>query len=238
MIHRYHFFSFHPPNRMISSIPFFVLLGVNLYPLYSDIQIYRRLSTIRSYFTAGSRRAARRPYRACLAALLDPAVLFLFARSHLQMEFFQLFFVDGRGRVHEQVNGGLRLGEGDDFANILLVGQQHDQAVDAQGNAAVWGRAVLEGFEHVTELLPDLLIAHVHKREDFALEFGDVDTHAATANFVAVADNVILLRANIQRVSIEPLDMGLVHAGEGVVFGFVPLLLLVEMQQRKVDDPA
>src|SRR5579875_3904430 len=106
--------------------------------------------------------------RKCQSALWHFLVLksylLLFHWSDLQMQFFQLLLIDGGWRIHEQVDGALRLGESNHFANALLVGQQHNKTIDAKSNAAVGRRAVLEGFEHVAELLLDLLIIHVHER--------------------------------------------------------------------------
>src|SRR5579883_1414906 len=138
--------------------------------------------------------------------------LFFFAPD-LQMKLTQLFLIDRGGCVHEEVEGALGFGEGDDLTNALLIGAEHDQAIEAQGDSAVRGCAVFKSFEHMPELLFDLLIAQVHQREDLMLESGDVDAYAPSADFVAIADNIVLFGADIKRIAVQAVDMRLIHAG-------------------------
>ena len=62
------------------------------------------------------------------------------------MQFLQLLWFHFRRRIRHHIASGLVLGEGDHFADVRFVRQQHDQAVDAGGHAAVRRRAVLERF--------------------------------------------------------------------------------------------
>ena len=62
------------------------------------------------------------------------------------------FSVTGLGAFDHEVPAGRGLGEGDDLADAGGLGKERDQPVDAQGNAAVRGCAILEGFEQVTKL--------------------------------------------------------------------------------------
>ena len=67
------------------------------------------------------------------------------------MQFPQLFSVDRRGRARHQIDGVGRLREGDDFANGGFAGQQRDDPVEPERDAAVRGRAVLERLQEEPE---------------------------------------------------------------------------------------
>lgn len=88
--------------------------------------------------------------------------LFLFV-PQTQVQLLKLTLVYGGRRVHQQVLRVLVLGEGDHLADAALVSQEHDQAINAEGDTTVRGRAVLERFEHVAKLLSNLLIAEFHQ---------------------------------------------------------------------------
>ena len=49
---------------------------------------------------------------------------------------------------------------------VSAVRQQHHQPVDAERDAAVGRRAILERFEHVPELLRNLLVVEAEQLED------------------------------------------------------------------------
>ena len=58
---------------------------------------------------------------------------------------------EGASSIRSEPDGGL--GEGHDLADVGLVGEQRDPAVDAEGDAAVRRCAVLEGLEDAAELV-------------------------------------------------------------------------------------
>src|SRR6185295_5491549 len=64
----------------------------------------------------------------------------------------QLLLVDRARRVREQVLRTLRLRERDDVAQRFGAGHQHDEAVEADRDAAVRRRAVLQRVEQEAEL--------------------------------------------------------------------------------------
>ena len=74
--------------------------------------------------------------------------------------------IGGRG-AHHQVLALLVEREGDDFADIGLVGQQHDDAVDAGRRAAMRRGAEAEGVEHAAEAGLDFLGAVAGDLEGF-----------------------------------------------------------------------
>src|SRR5205823_3817700 len=72
-------------------------------------------------------------------------------RHEADMQLPQGQFRDGGGGVGHEVAGLGGLGEGDYFADAVLAGEEHDDAVYAGGDAAVGRSAVLEGGEEVAE---------------------------------------------------------------------------------------
>jgi hypothetical protein len=64
----------------------------------------------------------------------------------------QLLLVHRRRRLGQQALGALGLGEGDHVADRLGAGHQRDDAVQAEGQAAVRRRAVLQRVEQEAEL--------------------------------------------------------------------------------------
>ncbi len=67
---------------------------------------------------------------------------------------------DGSGGVDHEVDGLGGLGEGDDFAEAGGAGEDHDDAVEAQGDAAVGWGAVFEGVQEKTEALVRFFLRH------------------------------------------------------------------------------
>ena len=68
------------------------------------------------------------------------------------MHVVELLLLHGRGRVHQQIARLGVHGEGDDFADIDGIRNEHDHAVDAGRHARVGRRAVLEGVIERGEL--------------------------------------------------------------------------------------
>ena len=107
------------------------------------------------------------------------------------MEFAELLVADGGGRVDHEVDGLGGLGEGDDFAEAGGAGEDHDDAVEAEGDAAVWRRAVLERVEEEAEARLGFFVGHAEGAEDFRLHVLAVDTDGAGAELGAVEDDVV-----------------------------------------------
>src|SRR3989442_9706977 len=101
--------------------------------------------------------AARASSRASAESWNTPAfaaslIQSAFMRSALRLaqanvQLAQLLLVHRRRSMREQVLRALRLGEGDDVADGLGAGHHGDDAVEAEGDAAVRRRAVLERLQ-------------------------------------------------------------------------------------------
>ena len=99
--------------------------------------------------------------------------------GQLDVDVAQLLVVHGGRRVHHQVHGFLRLGEGDDVADAVTAGQQHDEAVGADGEAAVRRRAVFQRADQVAEAALDFGFGQAEELEHPVLEGRVVDPDAA-----------------------------------------------------------
>jgi hypothetical protein len=155
----------------------------------------------------------------------------------VQVNVAQLLLGDGRGGVHEQVAAILRHGEGDDFADVRFVGQEHDDAVDAGGDSAVGRRAVAEGVDHPGEFGVDDAPWVPGEGEGLVHDLGDVVPDRAGGDFVAVADEVVLVGEDRERVLLfERFEPALRH-GKRVVRELDLLGLLVHFVHRVIDDP-
>src|SRR5437762_2735749 len=135
------------------------------------------------------------------------------------MEVVELALGDGGGRIKHQIPEALILREGDHLADVLFVRVEHDQAVDAGGDAAMGWRAVLEGAQETAELRLQLLLLHVEQAEDALLQLAPGDADAAAAEFKTVRDKIVLLRPDLARVAVHQRDVLLEWHHEGVVDG-------------------
>ena len=131
----------------------------------------------------------------------------------------------------------MRHGEGDHFADARFVGQQHDDPVDSRGDSAVRRRAVAEGVDHPGEFGVDDFLAVSGEGERLVHRLGAVITDRARGDFVAVADEVVLIGENRQRVLLfERLQPALRHR-KRIVRKLDGLGLLVHLVHRVIDDP-
>jgi integrase len=76
---------------------------------------------------------------------------------HANVQLLQLLLAHRRRRFGHQVDRLRRLREGNYFAQVSRARQQHHDAIQAQRNAAMRRRAVLERVEEESEALPALL---------------------------------------------------------------------------------
>ena len=138
---------------------------------------------------------------------------------------------DGGGGVDHEVDGAGGFGKGDDLAEAGGAGEDHDDAIEAEGDAAVGWGAVLEGVEEEAEALLRFLVRHAERAEDFGLDVFAVDTDGAGAEFGAVEDDVVGERADGALVVDEATggDVVLVGRGEGMVRGLPGLGFLVPL---------
>src|SRR6267378_675198 len=117
------------------------------------------------------------------ASLIHSAFMFsILRRAQADMQLAQLLLVDRRRSVREQVLRTLGLGKGDHVADGFRAGHHRDDAVQAEGDAAVRRRAVLERFQQEAEFLLRLFGADRKRAEHFRLDLLAVDAHRAPAD--------------------------------------------------------
>ena len=139
-----------------------------------------------------------------------PAGRLRVAQADVQLA--QLLLVDRARRVGEQVLGALRLRERDHVAQRLGPGHQHDEAVEADGDAAVRRRAVLQRVEQEAELGAAPPLVDLQRPEHLALHVGAVDPHRAAAELDAVQHDVVGLGDAAPRVGLEPVLVAVLRA--------------------------
>src|SRR5690349_17036145 len=91
-------------------------------------------------------------------------------------ELAKLAVGDRRWGVAHQVGAARGLGERDHIANRRLAGQEHHQAVQAEGDAAVGRGAVLQRVEQETEAAARFVVAETERREDLRLYVAAMNT--------------------------------------------------------------
>ena len=148
-----------------------------------------------------------------------------------------MFGFDGAGGFGHEVGAGLGFGERDDVADGLAVEHEHDEAVDAQGDAAVGRGAEAEGIEEEGEFFLGVFGRDAQEAEDFRLYILLVDTDGAAAEFDAVEDDVVGLGVDLGGIGIEQGNIFIPRGGEGMVLGDVALGGGIVIERGEIDDP-
>src|SRR5258708_1423542 len=97
--------------------------------------------------------------------------------AQADVQLAQLLLVHRRRRVREQVLRALGFWKGDDVADRFGAGHHRDDAVEAERDAAVRRRAVLERVQQEAEFLLRLFGADRQRAEHLRLHLLAVDAH-------------------------------------------------------------
>src|SRR3990172_3695071 len=159
------------------------------------------------------------------------------AEIRFEAEFLELHGIHRRrGTCHEALNP-LRLREGDHLADRVGPRQQHDEAVEPEGDPPMGRGAEFEGLQEEPEPLPRLLRAEPKGIEHLLLSLPVVVSDAAATQLVAIDHEVVRLGPHRLGGALEQGEI-LVHGGgEGVVERYEPLFLLAVLQEGKIGDP-
>src|SRR5262245_42007472 len=146
-----------------------------------------------------------------------PSSRLSFRIPQTDVQLAQLLLGRRRRRAGEQVLPALRLGESDNIPDGVDAGHQRHEAVEAERDAAVRRRSVLERVEEEAELGALLLARDLHRAEHLLLHFVAVDAHRAAADLPAVQHHVVGLGVRLLRRALDVLLVPVLRAGERVV---------------------
>src|SRR5574341_1766500 len=99
-------------------------------------------------------------------------------------------------RIGQRTLRFLGLGERDDVTDGVRAGEQHEEPVEAKGDATVGRGPVLEGLEQKTEFRLRLVLADPQQIENFELDLAPVIPDTSPADFVAVQDHIVRLSSS------------------------------------------
>ena len=154
------------------------------------------------------------------------------------MKFAQLLDRNLGRSVHHQVLRLLVEWERDHFADVRLVRQQHHHAVHARGNAAVRRRTQLERIDHAAELVVDHAAVIAGDLKRLVHHFRLVVANRAGGELDAVADDVVLVGENIERIFVQQRIHAALRHRKRVVAEHGRTGLLVLLEHREIHDPA
>ena len=144
---------------------------------------------------------------------------------------------NARRRARQRVGATRHLREGDDLANVRLAREQSDEAIEPEGEATVWRSAHLQCLEQEAELLTSLVLGQTESAKDALLDVLAMDSDRSRTELPAVPDEVVCLTERRARIALDQLFVPGRDPGERVMAERPAPGLLVELEEREVDDP-
>ena len=128
--------------------------------------------------------------------------------------------------------------KGDDVADAIFAGDEHDEAVEAKGNAPVRRRAEFEGLQDVAKEELLFLLIDAKNAEHLGLKIGLMNSKATAADLDAVEHDIVGHSTDFPVFSrIEESSVIRAGTGEGVVDGIPFLFLFIPGKEREINDP-
>src|SRR5712692_5617959 len=153
------------------------------------------------------------------------------------MQLAQLLFADRGRRAGQQVLAALRLGESDDVPDRFGARHQGHHAVEAEGDAAVRRRAVLQRIEQEAELRALVLGRDFQGAKHLLLHLLAMDAHRAAADLPAVEHRVVGLGVGPLWRALDVVLVTVLRAGERMMARLPLPGLGVELEHREIDYP-
>ena len=153
------------------------------------------------------------------------------------VQFVELFGVDGGGGGQHSVAAGVVLRERDKVADAVAVAQNGAKTVETEGDTTVRRGTEFEGVDQESELALGLLFGEIQGFEHALLQFRTVDTDGAATDFGTVDNQVVGIGQHLAGTSLEPVLMLGFRCGKRVVHSVIALGFLVPLQQREIDHP-
>ncbi len=171
-------------------------------------------------------------------ALLDDGRMSLLAGDlQPQAQLTKLLQTHLRRGITHQINGLVRLGKGDDIADRVRLGENHDDTVEPEGNPPVWRRSKAEGLDEKAELSLRFIGTYAEHVENLALHVPTMDTNAAAGYLAAIQNQVVGLRLDALRTALEQMQVLILGRRKGMMHRYIALLLLAVLEERKVCNP-
>src|SRR5260370_510927 len=154
-------------------------------------------------------------------------------------ELVELVFVNIGWGLGHQILGGGGFRKGDDFADGPFAGEEHDYAVDTEGDAAVRRSAIGQGIEEEAETVPELLLGKTERSEKALLYILAVDTTPDRAELVFIKHDVIAFGANLAapRLVLQFVQVFFNNTGEGMLGTDPGFVGLTPLEERKAGEP-
>ena len=162
-----------------------------------------------------------------------------FLSAGLDVELPELLEVDFCRAGGHEVNATVVFREGNDFADAILAGYEHDQPVKAECHATMRRGTKAEGVKQVAEFLSRLVLVNAKGGKHLGLQFTFVDSYRPTTDFVTIEYNVIGLGTDVAKLVtlFKQVDVFFFRAGKWVVYGVPFAGFLIQGKQRKVRYP-
>ena len=124
-------------------------------------------------------------------------------RLRIHASFLTLLWRNGSGGLGQRVVATTGLGERNNVADGIGLGQQGHDTIPAECQTTVRRSAELESIQQEAKLLLCFLFADAHDAEYTFLHIATVDTDRSATNFVAIADDVISVGQSITRILVK-----------------------------------
>src|SRR3989344_1552364 len=151
------------------------------------------------------------------------------------MQIAQCLVVHRARRLGHDIRSALGFREGNDFANRLRAGHQHDQAIQAESQTAVRRRTELQRIEQEAELLFLLGLVDAENAEYRLLHFLAMDADGAATQLGTVEHHVVCTRQRSAGVGLQLLRCALRRRERVVQCAQRAVIVLFE--HREVDHP-